>query len=138
MKAPSRMFGKGLSFRVVNFPERQRAPMRTVALWESGIKPKGVPASLCMYCCSKSLCRLCATRHYVTQMTGDIRVRFGQRLRSLRQRRGWTQVELAERLGLDRSYLADVERGHRNVSLVNLELIALGFDLTLPRLFSRL
>ncbi len=71
-------------------------------------------------------------------MTEDIRVRFGQRLRSLRQRRGWTQVELAERLGLDRSYLADVERGHRNVSLVNLELIAIGFDLTLPRLFSRL
>ena len=56
----------------------------------------------------------------------------------VRQRRGWTQVELAERLGLDRSYLADVERGHRNVSLVNLELIAMGFDLTLPRLFSRL
>ena len=40
MKAPSRMFGRGLSFRVVSFPERQRAPMRTVALWESGIKPK--------------------------------------------------------------------------------------------------
>ena len=60
------------------------------------------------------------------------------RLRSLRQRRGWTQVELAERLGLDRSYLADVERGHRNVSLVNLELITLGFDLTLSRSFSRL
>ena len=71
-------------------------------------------------------------------MTEDIRVRFGQRLRSLRLRRGWTQVELAERLGLDRSYLADVERGHRNVSLVNLELIAMGFDLSLPRLFSRI
>jgi transcriptional regulator with XRE-family HTH domain len=49
-------------------------------------------------------------------------------------RRGWTQVELAERLGLDRI----VERGHRNVSLVNLELIAIGFDLTLSRLFSHL
>jgi len=71
-------------------------------------------------------------------MTEDIRVRFGRRLRGLRQRRGWTQVELAERLGLDRSYLADVERGHRNVSLVNLELIAMGFDLSLPRLFSRI
>ena len=71
-------------------------------------------------------------------MDEDIRVRFGQRLRGLRQHRGWTQVELAERLGLDRSYLADVERGHRNVSLVNLELIAIGFDITLSRLFSRL
>lgn len=71
-------------------------------------------------------------------MTEDIRVRFGQRLRSLRQRRGWTQVELAERVGLDRSYFADIERGHRNVSLVNVELIAIGFGLTLARLFARL
>ena len=47
-------------------------------------------------------------------------------------------MELAEKLGLDRSYLADIERGHRNVSLVNLHLIAMGFDLTLSRLFSRL
>jgi transcriptional regulator with XRE-family HTH domain len=45
-------------------------------------------------------------------------------------------VELAEKLGLDRSYVADIERGHRNVSLVNLELIAMGFGITLARLFS--
>ena len=50
---------------------------------------------------------------------------------------GWTQVELAEKLGLDRSYLADIERGNRNVSLVDLELIALGFDMTLSRLLTR-
>jgi transcriptional regulator with XRE-family HTH domain len=47
-------------------------------------------------------------------------------------------VELAERLGLDRSYLADIERGNRNVSLVNLQLIAIGFGLSLSRLLSRL
>lgn len=71
-------------------------------------------------------------------MAEDIRVRFGRRLRDIRQQRGWTQVELAEKLGLDRSYLADIERGNRNVSLVNLELIALGFDMTLSRLLTRL
>jgi transcriptional regulator with XRE-family HTH domain len=71
-------------------------------------------------------------------MAEDIRVRFGRRLRGLREQRGWTQVELAERLGLDRSYLADIERGHRNVSLVNLDLIAMGFGVTLSRLLSRL
>lgn len=71
-------------------------------------------------------------------MAEDIRVRFGKRLRQLRNQRGWTQVELAERLGLDRSYIADIERGNRNVSLVNLELIALGFDLTLTELFRRM
>jgi transcriptional regulator with XRE-family HTH domain len=71
-------------------------------------------------------------------MQQDIRVRFGRRLRALRERAGVTQVELAEKLGIDRSYLADAERGNRNVSLVNLELIARGFEITLAKLFSGL
>ena len=45
---------------------------------------------------------------------------------------------MAERLGLDRSYLADVERGKRNISIVNVEIIAKGFRLSLSQLFSRL
>ena len=69
-------------------------------------------------------------------MADDVRKRFGRRLRGLRLRLGLTQVELAERLGIDRSYLADIERGNRNVSLVNLELIAKGFNLTLSRLLA--
>ncbi len=71
-------------------------------------------------------------------MPQDIRVRFGQRLRMLRKQQGWTQVVLAERLGLDRSYLADVERGNRNISILNLDLIAKGFNISLARLFSGL
>jgi transcriptional regulator with XRE-family HTH domain len=47
----------------------------------------------------------------------------------------WKDYELTP---LDRSYLADIERGHRNVSLVNLDLIAAGFDVSLSQLFSRL
>ncbi len=71
-------------------------------------------------------------------MAEDIRSRFGGRLRQLRRQKGMTQVQLAERLGLDRSYLADIERGKRNVSLANLEIIAKGFGMTLSRLFSKL
>ena len=71
-------------------------------------------------------------------MAVDIRVRVGKRLRKLRKQRGWTQIYLAERLGLDRSYLADIERGRRNVSIVNLEIIAKGFDLSLARLLIKL
>lgn len=71
-------------------------------------------------------------------MTEDIRVRFGQKVRKLRKQHDWTQVQMAERLGLDRSYLADIERGKRNVSIINLELIAQGFGLTLSQLLSRL
>jgi len=70
-------------------------------------------------------------------MAEDIRIRFGLRLRQLRVRNGWTQVQLAEKLGLDRSYLADVERGKRNISIVNLEVIANGFGLSLSRLLSK-
>ena len=43
---------------------------------------------------------------------------------------------MAEKLGLDRSYLADAERGKRNVALVNLEVIAMGFGMSLARLLS--
>ena len=49
-------------------------------------------------------------------MAEDIRIRVGRRLQKLRKQRGWTQVQMAEQLGLDRSYLSDVERGKRNIS----------------------
>jgi transcriptional regulator with XRE-family HTH domain len=44
---------------------------------------------------------------------------------------------MAEELGLDRSYLADVERGKRNISILNLEIIAKGFGLSISKLLSR-
>ena len=60
------------------------------------------------------------------------------RLRKLRLKRGWTRVQTAGRFDLDRSYFSDVERGKRNISLLNLEIIAKGFGLSLAQLFSRL
>jgi transcriptional regulator with XRE-family HTH domain len=69
-------------------------------------------------------------------MAEDIRIRFGRRLQKLRKQQGWTQVQMAERLGLDRSYLADVERGKRNISIVNMEIIARGFERSLSRLLA--
>ncbi len=71
-------------------------------------------------------------------MAEDIRARFGRKVRKLRLQHGWTQVDMAEKLGLDRSYLADVERGNRNISILNLDVIAKGFGLSLSRLFSKL
>ena len=70
-------------------------------------------------------------------MAEDIRARFGRKVRKLRLQHGWTQVDMAEKLGLDRSYLADVERGKRNISILNLDVIAKGFGLSLSRLFSK-
>jgi transcriptional regulator with XRE-family HTH domain len=71
-------------------------------------------------------------------MAADLLTRLGDRIRRLRKKHGWTQVEFAERVGIDRSFLADVERGKRNVSILNLELIAKGLRVSLSQLFSRL
>ena len=68
---------------------------------------------------------------------GDICVRFGQRLRKLRLERGWTQTDVAVHLGMDRSFLSDLERGKREPCLRTLEVIAQGFQLTVPQLLSR-
>jgi transcriptional regulator with XRE-family HTH domain len=71
-------------------------------------------------------------------MPDDLLVRLGERIRKLRKKRGWTQVVMAEKIGLDRSFIADVERGKRNISILNLELMAKGFKITLSQLLSRL
>ena len=59
----------------------------------------------------------------------DICVQLGKRIRALRLERGWTQFEMSERLGIDRSYLAEVETGKIEVCLRNVALIAQGFGL---------
>jgi transcriptional regulator with XRE-family HTH domain len=63
--------------------------------------------------------------------------RFGEAVRRARLRTGLTQEELADRCGLDRSYIGGVERGERNPTLVVIEKIAAGLDIPLRRLFSQ-
>ena len=47
----------------------------------------------------------------------------GERIRTIRKTRGFTQETLAERTGLQSTYISDVERGDRNISLETLEKI---------------
>ena len=68
----------------------------------------------------------------------EIQEEFAKRLRYLRLKKGWTQVQMAERLGIDRSYLSDMERGKKNVCLPTLKLIAEGFGISLSKLLTRL
>ncbi|MDD2914972.1 MAG: helix-turn-helix transcriptional regulator [Gallionella sp.] len=53
-------------------------------------------------------------------MSDDPRVLFGHRLAELRRAKGWSQEKLALESGLARSYLGGVERGQRNIALVNI------------------
>ena len=54
----------------------------------------------------------------------DLKTAFGQRVRQLRTERGLSQEELAHLAGLHRNYVGGVERGERNVALVNIGRIA--------------
>jgi transcriptional regulator with XRE-family HTH domain len=67
----------------------------------------------------------------------DIRKRFGRAIRRIREEQGINQEEAAERCGLHRTYYSGIERGVRNVSLVNIEKVARGLKTTLPELFRR-
>jgi transcriptional regulator with XRE-family HTH domain len=60
--------------------------------------------------------------------------KFGYRIKELRTAKGITQEELAELSGLSRQYIGDVERGARNISLVNINKIANAFKIALSRL----
>ena len=70
-------------------------------------------------------------------MALDIRIRFGRAIRRIREEQKINQEEAAERCGLHRTYYSGIERGVRNVSLVNIEKIAKGLKRSLPELFAR-
>ena len=71
-------------------------------------------------------------------MSSDICVRFGKRLRRLRKQREWTQVYMAEHVGMDRSFISDLENGKKEICIRNLELLATTFDTTIAKLLSGL
>lgn len=54
----------------------------------------------------------------------DPRLLFGKRVAYLRKQIGWSQEKLALESGIARSYLGGVERGQRNIALVNICRIA--------------
>ncbi len=53
-----------------------------------------------------------------------IKLHVGQRVRALRAKQGWSQEELAFKSGLHRNYIGGIERGERNVAVVNLARLA--------------
>lgn len=64
-----------------------------------------------------------------------ITVEIGKRIKELRQQTGLSQEKFALKIEMDRTYLASVESGKRNISIVNLEKIANGLSISLSELF---
>ena len=54
----------------------------------------------------------------------NIQKKFGEKLKEIRTQKGLSQEKLAFKSGLHRTYISDIERGYRNVSLINIEKIA--------------
>ncbi len=71
-------------------------------------------------------------------MEESILIKFGQRVRELRIERNLTQQQLADISGLHKNYIGMVERGERNPSLLNIEVLAKSFGTTISKLFSQL
>lgn len=63
-------------------------------------------------------------------MTTDPRTAFGLRLIEIRKAKGWSQERLALESGLARSYLGGVERGQRNIALLNIYRLAEALAIT--------
>ena len=59
---------------------------------------------------------------------------FGQRIRKLRVRKGWSQVEMAHLFGIDRGHISDMERGKKNVCLPMMEVLSKGFGISVSEL----
>ncbi|TLY46759.1 MAG: helix-turn-helix transcriptional regulator [Gammaproteobacteria bacterium] len=69
-------------------------------------------------------------------MREDPRVLFGRRLAQLRRENGWSQEKLSLESGIARSYLGGVERGQRNIALVNICRLAETLRIPMAELFN--
>ena len=65
----------------------------------------------------------------------DVKSKIGIRIKELRQEKNMSQKDLAYSSDLDRSYIASVEKGQRNISIVNIEKISIALGVSLSKFF---
>lgn len=65
----------------------------------------------------------------------DIKIKFGMKIKNLRNEKRITQEKLAELAGIDRSYISDIERGVKNISLQKIEALAEALGVEIQEIF---
>lgn len=75
-------------------------------------------------------------RNYPRKNT--VQVSFGAAVRKCRKSKGWSQEKFAEQCDLHRTYIGGIERGERNVSLVNIKKIADSLGVSTRKLFEEI
>ena len=68
----------------------------------------------------------------------DIATTVGKRLRSYRTGQGLSQEKLAERAGLHPTYIGQVERGEKNLTIESLEKITSALDVSMASIFEKI
>ncbi|WP_378105810.1 helix-turn-helix domain-containing protein [Chryseobacterium sp. sg2396] len=68
-------------------------------------------------------------------MKKDILVKFGAKVRELRKAKGVSQEELSFKSELHRTYIGMIERAEKNITLVNIEKIAMALEINVKELF---
>ena len=67
----------------------------------------------------------------------QILIKFGEKVREERKKKGFSQEQLAEKASVHRTYIGMIERGEKNITLLNIEKIANALDLEFVDLFKK-
>jgi len=67
-----------------------------------------------------------------------IRNKVGQRIKELRLEQGLSQEKLASKSEVNRTYIASVENGKRNISILTLEKIIISLDISFSKFFENM
>lgn len=68
--------------------------------------------------------------------TMEIKVKFGHKIKALREEKGFSIEYLANIANIDRTYISDIEKGKRNVSLLIIEKLSKAFEVNIQELFN--
>ncbi|MFA5330559.1 MAG: helix-turn-helix transcriptional regulator [Prolixibacteraceae bacterium] len=66
----------------------------------------------------------------------EILIKFGQRVREIRKGKNLSQEDLSFKADLHRTYIGMIERAEKNITLINIEKIALALDVDIKELFN--